>query len=281
MIDLGLFVAESYNQSYRHLDDKLAFVERLGIEGGLVHLNASIATEGLIPASFMPAIDSRLLGQPDLDISKVRHVTYRQSIIQKPSAISPLMAKCADMKATLYIASPFSDAQSSSIELASRGGYRQVNYNLAKALLQFICEESRLYGCRLHVHGVSSSTELNILKPYRESDFISASVPAYLIASEDDVFGYSYEGRLSPGLLGVGERAELIDALRSGYADALTSHHHLFADELELDPITAEVGANLERRLGEIQSNAQHLLGKEVWEALTISQPKSLLKGAL
>jgi dihydroorotase-like cyclic amidohydrolase len=187
------------------------------------------------------------------------------------------MAKCADLGATLFVASPFTDGESSSQEIASRGGYKQVNHALAKALLTFLCEEALFYGCRLHIYGVSSNQEIDLLQPFRSKGNVTISIPLYLLADDHDPFGYTYAAKLSPSPIGQAEKLQLLKAIQNGLCDALTTHHHLYAELLELDPLSAEQGAPLDLQLPSLFSHVETLLGSTLWQNLTETAPRAIL----
>jgi hypothetical protein len=277
MFDLGIFIAESFNKSQRHLEAKLSGLSELGISGGLVHLHHEATAATLDVEGFLPAINSSQLGQADLNIKGVKHVSHRKYITDAPARLSALIAKCADIGATLFVSSPFSEGQSSSPILAPRGGYRQVNYALAKALTLFLVDEATYYGCKLHIHGLSSEGEVYLLQPARATGLVSISTPAYLFADGPSNFGYDYAGRLAPGLIGPQEKEALLASIKGGKVDVLTSHHYVFAEQLELDTISAEVGVDFTPYLPTWLTGLGSVLGPELYLKLTDSQPKALL----
>lgn len=274
MIDLGLFLADSFSLSLSGLENRLSVLADSPIQGGLLHLNDSIYTEQVALEGLHVAVDARQLGLPDVNLGSVRFISFRQGLLEKPHRLSALLAKTADIGATLFLPSPYSEGQSASVELGARAGYRQVNYALAKALLTYACEEAGYYAAKLHILGVSSVEELDLLQPFR--DHVTASVPAYLF-HEGDPFGYGWSGRLAPGPIGLGERAHLLEALRVGKADALTSHHHIYSERLELDPLSAEMGAETLAALPEQLAELQKAVDASTFENLTVAGPKRIL----
>lgn len=274
MIDLGLFLADSFSLSIRGLEGKLSALAGTPIQGGLLHLNPTIYTEEVAASDIDLALDARQLGLPEVNLNRVRFVSYRQGLLEKPYRLSALLAKTADIGATLFLPSPYSEGQSSSQELGARAGYRQVNYALAKALLTYACEEARYYGTKLHVLGVSSVEELDLIQPYRDS--VTASVPLYLF-QEGDPFGYGWAGRLVPGPISESECTRLLSAMKAGKVDAVTSHHHIYSELLELDPLSAETGAETLSILPTLLDKLRDVVGDSLFEELTVTGPKRIL----
>lgn len=277
MIDLGLFLADSFSLSIRGLEDRLSALAGTPIQGGLLHLNPTIYTEEVAASDIALAVDARQLGLPEVNLSRVRFVSYRQGLTEKPHRLSALLAKTADIGATLFLPSPYSEGQSSSQELGARAGYRQVNYALAKALLTYACEEARYYGTKLHVLGVSSVEELDLIQPYR--DMVTASVPLYLF-QEGDSYGYGWAGRLAPGPISESEGGLLLSAMKAGKVDAVTSHHHIYSELLELDPLSAETGAETLSTLSALLRTLRDVGGDSLFEELTVAGPKRILHHA-
>lgn len=277
MIDLGLFLAESFSLSIRGLQERLSALADSPVEGGLLHLNTAIYSDDPGTSGWATAVDARQLGLPEVNLNRVRFVSYRQGLMEKPHRLSALLAKTADIGATLFLPSPFGEGQSSSQELGARAGYRQVNYALAKALLTYACEEARYYGTRLHILGVSSAEELDLIQPFRDS--VTASVPLYLF-QQHDPFGYGWAGKLAPGPISKGEATLLLSALKAGKADAVTSHHHIYSELLELDPLSAETGAETLSALPGLLAAVGDAIGGGVLEELTVAGPKRVLHHA-
>jgi dihydroorotase-like cyclic amidohydrolase len=276
MIDLGLFVSESYSHSAQQLAAVLARLGDVGIEGGLLHQNSSGSIQDLVHG-FAPALASSQLGLSEIQISQVRFVTHRARVSDKPAQLSALMAKCADMGALLLVHSPFAEAESASVALAPRAGHRLVNLSLAKGLLQFMADEAQYWGCRLHIHSISSAAELQMLAPYRQQGMVTTSVPLHLLVDLDDNYGYGFAGRLWPASMSSAETESLVEAVIAGGADALTSHVHLFSEALELDPLAAEPGADVRLHMPEWQKRVQATLGTERWTTLTETNPRAIL----
>jgi dihydroorotase-like cyclic amidohydrolase len=276
MIDLGLFLAEPYSHSAAQVEQVLSGLKSFGLNGGVLHQNQAGKAVGL-SYGFRYAIDARQLGQSDIKLADVRLVSYRQSITAAPAQLSALLAQCADMGATLFVHSPYAEAESSSPELGARGGLRQVNYTLAKSLLLFLAEEAAYYGTALHVHSIASKEELDILAPFRQKGGLTASIPLHVLFAQSDTLGYGFAGRIWPALIGESQKAALLEAVLAGGADAITSHSHIFSEALELDPLSSEPGADLFVHLPAWMEEVQAKLGAARWGQLAEENPAKIV----
>jgi|GEM_PF-4779910 len=277
MIDIGLFLAEGYAHATQVVKSHLGLFANKGIAGGLVHLNENVPIVEDAPG-FAFALDSRVLGEPDVNIAKVAFISHRSALTDRPSDISALMAKCADMGATLLIHSPFAEAESASAELASRAGLRFANPNLAGALLGFITAEAGYWQCNTHIHSISTVLEIEAIAA-KKTAWVSTSVPLHALTAPifNDPYGYSIAGRLWPALTGPQDQALLLQQVKAGNIDAFTSHSHLFSELLEQDPLTADAGADMFPHLDTLLANVKDMVGLHLWQQLTNTWPAAFI----
>ncbi len=276
MIDIGLFLSAGFDEPQNLLAARLRALIDLGWQGGIVHLTEAQGQITDKVDAFQFAIDARSLGRADVDLNAISFVTYRSSILHKPGQLSALLAKCADIGATLLLQSPMAEAATASPLLAARGGHREAPFHLAESLLEFVAKEARYYGCRTHVYGISTPQELAILQPYRAAEALSTSVPMYVLDAGLDPMGYELEGRPVPGLVDAGIRAVMLDLAASGAIDALTSHHHAWTDNAELDPLSAPAGVNIAPMYAGIAKRVADAVGPDRFKQLTVSQPAAI-----
>jgi dihydroorotase-like cyclic amidohydrolase len=278
MIDLGLFVADSYDASHAQLEVDIANNILSDLVGGLVHLNCSSTASRLTTLGFDVSVDAGQLGSSEVRTGDLRFVTFRKNILSSPNTISALIAKCADLGVTLFLPSPYTDLESASPLLASRAGYRQVNYNLARAFLSYLCTEAIYYNCSLHIYGISSAEEANIIHLFKKEGELTSSIPAYIIAEPLDDFGYGYEGLLSPNIIDKSAKEGLLNAMIGGQVDAITSHHYIYSETPELDFLSADVGVSMSKHLPAALDYLKTRLGSRLYNQLSTLGPQSILE---
>lgn len=136
-------------------------------------------------------------------------------------------------------------------------------------------------GGRLHVSSLSTAGAVALVRDAKQRGLrVTADVAAHQLAfTDDDLPPFDTSFKVKPPFRGAADRAALLEGLRDGTIDAVTSAHQPHdpeAKELEFD--LADFGATgLETAFAALHTHAGEALGLEVILEKLISGPRAVL----